>query len=222
LVYTALIELINFKSWTESLGYDREWLIQITQSEIYSLIQSITKDFGGYSLPLRYDVQISILPLNADINLFTDDLRSALMSKSPVPISINVRCGLPHEVLSNEFRAECHPRDICIAHLDLNDFTLKSSHRGLYHPYVDVLRITSELAIKLVGRAIVQYLGGDNVAVISDPKYLDSIVNEIMKYDVKLGIGISKYPRKSFELATKALSILRKGNRSLKYLVLRE
>lgn len=222
MVYTALIELINFKSWTESLGYDREWLIQITQSEIYNLIQSITKDFGGYSLPLRYDVQISILPFNADINLFMSNLRNALMGRSPVPTSINVHCGLPHEVLNNGFRAECHPQDICIAHLDLNDFILKSSYRGLYHPYVDVLRITSELATKLVSRAVVQYLGGDNIAIISDPKYLDLIVSEVMNYDVKLGIGISKYPRKSFELATKALSVLRRGNRSLKYLVLRE
>lgn len=222
MTYTILVKLVGFRLWTESLGYDREWLIQLTQTSIYHELQALSKDFNGYALPLRYDVQVVILPIDAGVSKFLSDVKNSLSSKSPVPVSVEAYCGLPHEVLNNGFNVVCQPRDLCVAHIDLNDFTAKTDHRGIYQPYVEVLKLVSELASKLSSNAIVQYLGGDNIVALTDPKYVNLLIDNVLNYDVKLGIGMSRYPRKAFELATKALDSLRSSNRSVKFLVFKE
>ncbi|MEM2158466.1 MAG: GTP cyclohydrolase IIa, partial [Sulfolobales archaeon] len=70
MTYTVLIKLTNYRTWTESLGYDREWIIQTTQSRIYHDLQLLSKEFKGFTLPMRYDIQIVLLPSNTSLDGF--------------------------------------------------------------------------------------------------------------------------------------------------------
>lgn len=221
MTYTALVKLTNYRSWTESLGYDREWIIQITQSQIYHDLQSISKEFDGIALPMRYDVQVVLLPPTTPINSFISKLNEVAVRWTPIKVEVEVYCGLPHEVLNNDGRGECSHNEICVAHLDLNNFTSKSIYRGFYQPYIEVLGMSSRLALKLMGKAVVQYLGGDNIVVVTYPQNLDDVLMEVMEEDIKVGVGISENPRKAFELAAKALNVLRSERKNFKYLVIR-
>jgi GTP cyclohydrolase IIa len=222
LVYTVVIRLVNYREWIESLGFDREWVVQVVQSRIYSDIQSYVKDFNGFTLPLRYDVQVAILPCTTRINDVVKGLEELLMRYPQINVRVDSYCGLPHEVLTNGPNVGgCNSTEVCVAHIDLNNFTLRSVSEGYYKPYVEVLNMVSTLARKFMGKAVLQYLGGDNVVVVTSPNYLDEVIKESVDGDVKVGVGISEIPRKAFELAAKALSILRSEGRNSKYLVLR-
>ena len=66
---------------------------------------------------------------------------------------------------------------------------------------------------------ITSYLGGDNlIAILPVDRYIDLI--DIMPSYLKIGIGISKIPRKAMELSTKALTSIRKGLVNKNYYVL--
>ncbi|MCS7108979.1 MAG: GTP cyclohydrolase IIa [Sulfolobales archaeon] len=223
MTYTILIKLTNYKAWTESLGYDREWIIQTTQSRIYYELQTLSKEFNGFTLPMRYDIQVIMLPSNATLELFISQLREVIARWSPIEVEFDVYCGLPHEILNNGFKsAECVNKEVCVAHLDLNNFTSKSFKRGFYQPYVEVLSMISKLALKLMDKAVVQYLGGDNIVIVTAPRYVEDVIKESMNEDIKIGVGISEYPRKAFEYAAKALNVLRIERKSFKYLIIKE
>lgn len=217
-----LIKLTNYRTWTESLGYDREWIIQTTQSRIYHDLQLLSKEFKGFTLPMRYDIQIVLLPSNTSLDGFINELRKVVIDWEPIKADYNVYCGLPHEILGNNVENNCSGNEVCVAHLDLNNFTSKSIYKGFYQPYVEVLSMVSRLAVALINKAIVQYLGGDNIVVVTYPQYIDDILKEVMDEDIKVGVGVSEYPRKAFELAAKALNTLRTERRPPKYLVLKE
>lgn len=221
MTYTALVELTNYRSWTESLGYDREWIIQITQSRIYHDLQLISKEFDGIALPMRYDVQVVLLPPTTPINSFISKLNDVAVRWAPIKVEVDVYCGLPHEALNNGGRGECLHKEICVAHLDLNNFTSKSIYRGFYQPYIEVLGVSSRLALKLMDKALVQYLGGDNIVVVTYPRNLDDVLMEVVEEDIKVGVGVSENPRKAFELAARALNILRNERKNFKYLIIR-
>ncbi len=223
LTYTVVVKLSNYRSWTESLGYDREWKIQLTQSRIYQDLQALSKELNGFTFPMRYDVQIILLPQDVDIDSFIKRFYDVTANWPPVGAEVEVRCGLPHEVLGNDGEGRrCLHKEVCIAHLDLNNFTTKSIHTGFYRPYVEVLNMCSRLALNLTGKALVQYLGGDNVVVVTCPQNLEEVLNAVVSYDVKVGVGVSEHPRRAFELAAKALSILRMERKNFKYLVIKE
>lgn len=221
MTYTALVRLANYRSWTESLGYDREWIIQITQSRIYHDLQLISKEFEGIALPMRYDVQVVLLPPTTPINSFISKLNDVAVRWAPIKVEVDIYCGLPHEILNNGGMGECSHREMCVAHLDLNNFTSKSIYEGFYQPYIEVLGMSSRLAFKLMGKAVVQYLGGDNIVVVTYPQNIDDLLAEVVEEDIKVGIGISESPRKAFELAAKALNVLRNERKNFKYLIIR-
>ncbi len=228
MTYTALVRLTNYKQWTESLGYDREWVIQVTQSEIYHNLQLLSKEFNGFALPLRYDVQVVILPSNTSANHFINKLNEVVVKWLPIRVGVDLYCGLPHEALNNSVKSgECQSSEVCVIHLDLNNFTSQSIYKGFYRPYVEVLNMSCRLALRLMDKSVVQYLGGDNVVIITYPHNLDEVLeairDEVIRdMGVKVGVGISEYPKKAFELAAKALSILRAEKRSSECFIIKE
>lgn len=227
MTYTLVIELVNFKEWTESVGDDREWYIQLIQSKIYYKLQSYVKDLNGIALPLRYDIQLALLPGDLDVYEVTKYIVSLLKPYSPTEIRVSAFCGLPHNVFrvgsTGSNSGGCALSYVCVAHADLNYFTLKTIGEGVYASYVEVLNILSRLTTNLVGKAVVQYLGGDNLVIITDPSLIDLVINEVTGVnDIKVGIGVSYYPRRAFELAAKALRSIRHGGRGLKYLVIKD
>jgi len=222
MTYTVLIVLQGYREWTESLGSDREWLIQLVQSRLYEVLQSLCKDFDGIAIPLRYDILLSLLPPDVDIEEFSDIVRKSLSKYSPTPITIKACCGgLPEVInvcskdLDIDTIARCEEYEaLVVAHADLNYFTETTIKDGVLNAYMGVLRYVSRILDLIGNKALIQYLGGDNVVALTSLKYLDEVIKAMTSFkNVKVGVGISLKPREAFMKAAQALSVLRREGR---------
>ncbi len=230
MVLIGIIRFEGYREWTESLGPDREWYIQLVQAKTYSVIQSFAADHDGLALPLRYDVQVIILPPYQDPVDLREHLLNVLRPYSPTPVRITFLCGPVPEALERVRQDEelsegetCDSSPLAVAHADVNYFTKATYHNGPYLPYVEILKLVSHYAERLKTKALIQYLGGDNIAALTGPKDVQEVVNELTRVEgVKVGVGISRSPRKAFSLAAKALTTIREGGRIRKYLILQE
>ncbi len=229
MTYTVLVVLQGYREWTESLGNDREWLIQLIQSRTYEVVQSVSKDFDGIALPMRYDVQLALVPPDINIEEFVGTLREALGRYAPTPVTIKACCGEIPEVitecsksLSEDFIGRCESYEaLVVAHADLNYFTRFTEANGVLNAYHKIINYVSVITDKLRDKAYVQYLGGDNVVALTSLRNLESVVELMTSFDdVKVGVGVSLRPRKAFSKAAEALSILRSEGRIRRYLVL--
>jgi len=221
MVQIGFLEFLGYREWTESLGHDREWYIQATQAKLYQINQLFTSQYEGLVLPLRYDMQLMILPPEIDRERYIKGLIEALKPYTPTEVSIELMCGPIPEVLErrNHVREKCGGK-VAVFHADLNYFTKRTKEVGPYLTYLEILDVVHEYAMSLKEAAIVQYLGGDNLAVIAEKEKLDSVINELVKRKgIKIGIGISHSPRKAFALAAKSLGVIRKEGRVRTYLI---
>lgn len=229
--YTAVVSFVGYREWTESLGPDREWLIQVVQSRLYEVIQSFSKDLDGVALPLRYDVQVVLLPASVDVWGFVRGLKAAVEPYSPTPVAVRVCYGNPARALSRcgrelsedyiEYCSNCEDA-LAVAHADLNFFSRLTEEGGFYTAYVNIVKYLAGLAEVLNGKAVVQYLGGDNLVAVTSEDLLGDVLEALTSRDgVKVGVGVSPVPKKAFERATDALTQLRAEGRVRKYLVVR-
>jgi GTP cyclohydrolase III len=144
-------------------------------------------------------------------------------------VRITLCCGDIPDVLKKcacleglgDYIEECGMKEIAVAHADLNYFTSRTSVIGPYLSYAEVTDLVANITRELKDKAIVQYLGGDNLAVVTNKDHLKEVVDVITSKDnIKVGVGISKYPRKAFELAAQALKVLRDEGRTRSYHIL--
>jgi len=215
---TIVIELVGYREWTESIGDDREWVIQSTQSQISRALHSIVKDWEGAALPLRYDYEIVILPYWTDLGKFSEELVRGLEGIVPTPIRLRYCCGPIPDSLDNCSGSVsgkgCGADEVAVAHADINFFTEMTSYKGFYGAYVTALKLVANTASLLVNDAIVQYLGGDNLAAVTSPHKLGKVLDVILSFSgVKVGVGISPSPRRAFEAAARSLREIREGGR---------
>ncbi len=228
MVLAVFVEFVKYREWTESLGKDREWFIQLTQSKVYQVIQSFASSYGGIALPLRYDYQIMLLPYEVSVREFNEGLRKVLLNYAPTPINTLVTCRKIKDLLkmdlSNENYQEdvnCLPESLVVAHADLNDFTKKTRSLGIYRTYSEILNVIAHYVKELRDVAIVQYLGGDNIVSICDEENMQKTLEVLGSINsIKVGVGVSKIPRKAFMLAAEALDTIRERGKVSKYLVL--
>ena len=236
MVCTGVLQLINYKKWTESLGYDREWLIQITQSNFYKELVLHLKNLGGIALQCRSDYYIVLEPQLSNLEKINRKLINDLISKSPVPLRLALICGedpylaqhkatkiLQEMKESIKIVNEGRLKEIGVIHVDVNNFTQLTMIDNVYNSYAEIINLIWKLASQLKDlKVLVQYLGGDNIALVFNPSKIDDLIKYFDKIEnIKAGIGVSNVPRKAFELATKALDTIR-SKRNLKILVLRE
>jgi len=224
-LYTRItvLEQIGYREWTESLGSDREWLIQRVQAELYLALQDIATRYGAFSMPTRYDYML-ILSSNLSYEAHMEILDVA-KSNSKVGVRMASSCGLnPMEAEYRAFKllseteigslafATCPGEEIVvIAHLDLNNITKTTAYEGVARSYHKILNIIGKLAsIAEDEGSIVQYLGGDNILIILPPtNYMNTAKKLIEVDDLKAGIGVSRTAREALRLAAKALHNLR-------------
>ncbi|MFN3268118.1 MAG: GTP cyclohydrolase IIa [Zestosphaera sp.] len=228
MVLAVFVEFVKYREWTESLGKDREWFIQLTQSKVYQVIQSFASSYGGIALPLRYDYQIMLLPHEISVREFNEGLRKVLLNYAPTPINTLVTCRKIKDLLKMDLSSEnyqedvnCLPESLVVAHADLNDFTKKTRSLGIYRTYSEILNVIAHYVRELRDVAIVQYLGGDNIVSICDEENMQKVLEVLGSINsIKVGVGVSKIPRKAFMLAAEALDTIRERGRVSKYLVL--
>lgn len=226
MIYTriAVLEQVGYREWTESLGSDREWLIQETQSHLYHGLQEEAAEIGAFVLPLRYDYMI-MLASSLSMGEHERLLRRA-SSLSPVPVRMASSCALTP--LRAEARASSRlrrlapgtygysrcpgPEAIAVAHIDVNNFTFitlsTSTYKAFWHVRKLLLRLHSILARR---GGIVSYLGGDNVIAVLPVDEAETMIGEILDEELKAGIGVASRAREALRLAAAALDNIRKS-----------
>ncbi|MCE4600308.1 MAG: GTP cyclohydrolase IIa [Desulfurococcales archaeon] len=219
----AVLELVGYREWTEAIGDDREWRLQIVQSTLYSSLQQVIADYGGFILPLRYDYMAVAASNVSDEGL--KRLYDKAREISPVPVRLAASCGsTPVEAMENAWTRikegeefvldECGDNEIVVAgHFDLNGITVMTRRLGLLTTYNTVLHVISEIETRAHYRgAVAQYLGGDNILVLLPFTGFKSIVEElVVVHDLKAGVGIAPTAREALKHAAKALHDIRTG-----------
>jgi len=234
LVKIGVLELIGYREWTESIGFDREHIIQLNQSKLYYELQSIISEAGGFIIPLRYDYMIIIANGVEDKTLMK--LPTIIKYFSPVPIRIAVSCAkTPYEaqlkatLLLPEAKENTSIIDhneycndhIVVAQFDINYYTLKTRYMSVYDTYLESMQLYLEVVnlSKKIG-GITSYLGGDNVLLFLSLDKIN-ILYDLARKDLKIGVGVSKVTRRAITLSAKALDSLRmnrkeKNNKGIK------
>ncbi len=212
------IVLRGYREWTESLGPDREHLIQKFQGEWHKAIWNAFSDVGAVVHQLRYDVALGIVN-NVDYDSIQGVIKK-LSDVSPVPLETNIRCG--EDPLTAHLNGhECHGKEdseVVALHVDYENFTALTDSTSPYSAYVKVIEIYGRiLSLCAKYRCLAFYLGGDNFAVFP-PSFniAKPLGSDLVELGMRVGIGIDRTPRRALMLATEALDILRKeGKRGI-------
>jgi GTP cyclohydrolase IIa len=230
----TLVELRGYREWTESLGEDREWVIQAAQSRVYRAAQEEAKEHGAFIIPLRYDYMV-ILSSGVEESSQRSIVK-AVAEASPVPVRAASTCSRdPIEALrmAQRLLARVGPGGLeveacdgpgsewaAVAHVDVDDITEATWSTSAYDAYLSVLRLHHYLAEEAAAAgAVVQYLGGDNILVILPPeeplgvttRLLSSLEGLLGGVSLKAGVGVSRTPRAALALAARALHDIRSG-----------
>ncbi|MFP3231091.1 MAG: GTP cyclohydrolase IIa [Acidilobus sp.] len=225
-VKVTLLELANYRQWTELLGSDREWRIQEGQSELYRRAQEVAASRGGLAIPLRYDFLLVLSSglSNGDIDYIVDSVRAV----SPVEVRGSTAAAeSPAAAVSAAFASlrggavnepGCDEELSVLGHVDLDDvtgLTERTDPLEAFHRVQGLLGEVSREAKPYGG--IAQYLGGDNILVVMPVANYEELATRLSKVDrVKVGVGVSRTPRKAAELATRSLDWIR-SNRGRAY-----
>lgn len=207
--------LKGYREWTEELGSDREWKIQLVQASIEKIASEEAAKCNSFYVPHRKDVLIFLA--NGVEEECLREVISKIEKVSPVPVETSIGCGsTPLSALRGESR-KCEGSDVAVVHIDLNYF----SKDEIYSAYVRAMNNYSTLLNLFLGvGGIGAYLGGDNFVFFIDPKDLHIIdeVKMILK-DAKIGVGIGKNPREALSKAASSLKFLRENRNLRSYLI---
>jgi GTP cyclohydrolase IIa len=216
------IELYKYKDWTESLGIDREWLIQNEQHKLAYEINILSAELGAFLLPLRYDFFIILTDgiKNLHIKFLFEKIKQLSPVKPRACLSYGdtfieaqktatecIRTVEPGNINLDEYPDE----QIISSHFDINNFTKISTDISFYKAFINVNKLYSALSEKIyeIG-GLSQYLGGDNILVFTDKSNIKNILNIVENMDdIKVGIGIGSNARISIKNSTKALEKIR-------------
>jgi GTP cyclohydrolase IIa len=219
----TLIKLVDYREWTESLGHDREWRIQLTQSKIYNLLQQLFSKKDGFVIPIRYDYFIA---LSNGIDRETHKkilLEAEAVSPRGVRlVSIVHRKPFSAQLVATRMLENTTEKLVfldgkedanTVAHVDFNDISSLTMETSVFETHMKIQRIYSEItymAARLGG--ITGYLGGDNMIAVIPSENLDAFLANIPSY-LKVGVGVAYKPRKAFELAAEALTVIRRDRK---------
>ncbi len=230
MIRVGVVRLEDYENWIRSLGYDREWIVQAAQADIYRSLVIGSAEAGMFSLPLTYDSYLVII--NAvDVEGFKDVV-SKLSCKAPVALAAYVGLGPSYLEAVKRLRAlseacenaleEGELEDTVAVHLDLDGYNELVSNKGLY--YVEELMSTTLHKVKRASAkygGLAYYAGGDNIICFVPCKCLEDFLNEVRARDFKVGVGIAPRPRDALTLAAQALDAIRLERQNDKILVMR-
>ncbi len=209
----AVMFLKNYREWTETLGPDREAVIQKVQAKLHHRLWSVFTKVGALPHHFRYDVAIALVN-----NVGDRQIKRAvekLAEVSPVEVEYCVGSGAtPYQAykncgLDNSNRAE----DASVAHVDVVNSTALTRDNGPHYVYTQIVTLLEVLNAKCseVG-CMAFYLGGDNVMIYlpnagSIYQLLDGLDAQL-----RVGVGVAQKPYAAFVKATAALDRLRVKN----------
>ncbi|OYT40456.1 MAG: GTP cyclohydrolase [Desulfurococcales archaeon ex4484_58] len=227
----TLIKLLKYREWTEELGSNREGIIQIKQSTIYGIFQEKFWEKQCFVLPFRFDYYIVLSNglSKEDLEVIVKETEQytpygikavSLTHKYPA-IAQMLATKLLHRNDKIIFLDGEEDENV-IVHIDLNNITELTDQTSVYESYLEILMLYYYIAkyvFELGG--IANYLGGDNLIAIIPYENLERLLN-VIPSNVKVGVGVSYYPREALRLAAQALSTIRKKETTQNYLVLND
>jgi GTP cyclohydrolase IIa len=226
----TIIKLLKYREWTEDLGFDREWIIQLKQSQIYNLLQTLFSKKNGFVLPIRYDYYIALsnginydthLEILTEIESITPHgVRVVSVSHKYPAIAQLIASRLLHERRDKFLFLDSEEDENVIAHIDFDYVTRYTELTSVFESYMRIISLyynITRYVFRLGG--ITAYLGGDNMVALIPGDRVNELL-EIMPSYLKTGIGVSRIPRKALQLASKALTMIRHGLVDKKHLIL--
>lgn len=222
----AVVELKGYREWTESLGEDREWIIQGSQASLYKALQEVAARRGGFVLPMRYDYML-VLSSNLDeedhreiweVARQNAKVRARLASSCErTPLEAEQKAWSMLKSGEKDFmyrRCEMEETSV-VSHLDVNYITASTREEGVTRTYHSMLNLVGRLSDIAEPRGgIVQYLGGDNVlAVLPTEGYLNVTLSLMKEANIKAGLGVARRAREALALAARALHEIRRERR---------
>jgi len=225
----TLIKLLEYREWTETLGYDREWKIQELQSNIYSSLQRMFSRRGGFVIPVRYDYFIALSNgfKEKDLEEILTDIEP-LSPKGVRVVSLVHKRPFTAQLMASRIAEKEDEKlvyiggeeePLAVVHIDFNNITRTTIQTSVFETYVKIMSVYSEITratIRLGG--ITGYLGGDNMIAVLSTDAINDLLELLPTY-LKAGVGVSLNSRKALELSAKALSDIR-TNRHRRSLIL--
>lgn len=218
------IKLDGYREWTESLGNDREWKIQLTQDKFAYAMDIVVSKENGFFMPLRRDMSLVLLgnysrkalyKITYTAKLYSPvDIRTCVRG-DPSPFRAQVQatyCVRNAEETEETLRSTLDSTKIVAVHFDFNLNSERSSHLSIFESYLEIWNDFSYVAKRLekIG-GISQYLGGDNMIAFIPTESIEEslgITNDIDS--LKAGVGIGVTPREAIAKAAISLSKIRK------------
>ncbi len=228
----TLIRFVGYREWTESLGFDREHIIQEVQGQLHEIVVKAFSNRGALAHPLRYDLMIAITnTVSVEDHL---KILEEVQRYSPVPVLISIAVHddvrKAEEIATRMLLSNLNSHQIltygnipdkstlCIVHADLANSIQLLYDKSVYETYEYIMWLYRKFRILISRmRGIALYMGGDNMIGIVTPERLNDNINLLerfsKKYRVRIGIGISNIPREAMRKATEALDKLRLENK---------
>ncbi|MCS7117088.1 MAG: GTP cyclohydrolase IIa [Nitrososphaerales archaeon] len=229
MIRVGIVRLDGYENWIKSLGYDREWVVQATQADVYKNLVIESANVGLFSFPLTYDSYLTVVNAS-DL----EDFKIVAHSISKVvPTHLIVYFGLgstyveammnSKELKDFEDRGSNTLEETLVAHLDLNGYNRSLADKGIYHVERIVNRVVQKL--RRISRrygGLAYYAGGDNVICFIPHMYLEGFIKDVKMDDIKIGVGIALRPRDALALATNALENIRLKSSRSRVFILKE
>ncbi|MCP8311199.1 MAG: GTP cyclohydrolase IIa [Candidatus Methylarchaceae archaeon HK01B] len=234
-VHMTLIRIDNYGPWTLELGNDREYRLQILQSQLHAHLQRSFAERGGAVFYNRFDEMVAVsngIPLEDHIKI-----QEEISKNYPFTISMGIGVGeTPYNALEMATRAlqKCsksrgvkkimpgglsrlYEYSVQIVHVDVDDMTDRFTYRL---PAYDTALMINRLNVKLSElflnhKALTFFCGGDNFMAVANgvsEREVEEILSMVSKdFDLmlKAGIGVARTGRKAMELATQGLDMIR-------------
>ena len=229
----TIMKIIDYGSYTLTLGSDREHILQMLQASLYEKTQKFFSEKDGLVFPNRAD---EFFVVTNGISLIKHiEIQKKLESSFKIKLSMSIGYGITpfdanvladdgkksKKFLNEEYQiyGSINGKDeqnVTIMHLDVDNLT---EMRKIISPY-ETSSLMFELYSKmseffLDKKSLTFFMGGDNFMVISNPEHKLSVQKfiNIIKKDMNLllncGIGTSTTARDAAKLATKSLDIIR-------------
>lgn len=235
LVQITVIRLVGYREWTESLGPDREHVIQSVQARMHSRLVELFSRVDAWAHPFRYDYLLAITN-GIGANELAGIVRE-LGRDLPVPLSSGTYAHEKPSIAEREaFKLALRARPwenlvgntgndlVGIAHIDLVNSTANTEETSSYLLYEHVWSVVNQVRLYLAPYgAVTLYLGGDNIVSIIQPVIDEEELRPIARLlNARIGVGIAKRGRTAMKLATEALDELRIRNKQHGALIISE
>lgn len=235
-VQVTLIQIDNYGPWTNTLGNDREYKLQILQSELYSTLQRYFSVKNGLVFFNRFDEMLAVT--NGISHAEHKEIQTSVQQLFPFTVSMSIgvdvtpfkahvhasrllqAAGSAHSeqrrgvLTANETLAvdEAYAQ---IIHIDVDGITNISDHTFAFETSIRMQRSHLDL-MTLFGQldSLLFYLGGDNFMAVTTELSEESVSEKLSNYSLgglplKFGIGRAQTARKAAEVATMNLESVR-------------